>query len=251
DLGTRKRLQTVQQCQAIEATPWDQFQHVVFIPGLFHLKMAAAKAFWCVFINPTAAREDETSIMRDIAKLYPREVGIFGSKPGFRRMHQLIGHAVACHRLDCWRIEVKKRNSSHHGLEHFTVSKPTFEDLKLIANQLALDYVADHTVSQKQDAQDEQHKNALLFNKYTLLYKELSYTMNAGVIAGIEACIMPWIFIFKATGKHKYATHMLNYLVNVHFKYPLVSLLTFCRKAVQYHILVNPTGKPGNFCGVD
>jgi hypothetical protein len=46
DLGTGEWLQAVQQCRAIENTPWDCFQHVVFIPGMFHLKMAAADSIW-------------------------------------------------------------------------------------------------------------------------------------------------------------------------------------------------------------
>lgn len=46
DLGTGERLQAVQICRSIEAMPWDRFQHVIFIPGLFHLKMACTDAIW-------------------------------------------------------------------------------------------------------------------------------------------------------------------------------------------------------------
>ncbi|EGN96431.1 hypothetical protein SERLA73DRAFT_154750 [Serpula lacrymans var. lacrymans S7.3] len=41
DSGTGEHLQAIQQRQAIEETPWNWFQHVIFVPGLFHLKMAA------------------------------------------------------------------------------------------------------------------------------------------------------------------------------------------------------------------
>ncbi|KAI6144647.1 hypothetical protein BKA82DRAFT_3982979, partial [Pisolithus tinctorius] len=50
DLGTREWLQTAQLCQSIKSTSWNHLQHVVFIPGLFHLKMACADALWHCFI---------------------------------------------------------------------------------------------------------------------------------------------------------------------------------------------------------
>ncbi|KAI6037303.1 hypothetical protein BKA83DRAFT_4012817, partial [Pisolithus microcarpus] len=65
-----------------------------------------------------------------------------------------------------------------------------------------------------------QFENALLLNKYFLLYEELSYGMNSGNIAHIETCIVSWILILKAIGKHKYASHMTNFLFNMHFVYP-------------------------------
>lgn len=54
--------------------------------------------------------------------------------------------------------------------------------------------------------------------------------MNSGDIACVETCIVSWILILKAIGKHKYASHMTNFLYNVHFVYPLIgvqSAITF------------------------
>ncbi|KAG1880835.1 hypothetical protein F4604DRAFT_1550768, partial [Suillus subluteus] len=67
---------------------------------------------------------------------------------------------------------------------------------------------------------DLQFENALLMNKYFLLYEELLYAMNHGDIGRTETTTIAWIPILKAMGKHKYATHMLNFLLNVHFIYP-------------------------------
>lgn len=71
-----------------------------------------------------------------------------------------------------------------------------------------------------EESHDLQFKNALLLNKYFLLYEELSYTMNCGDIGRVETCIVDWIPILKAIGKHKYALHMQNFLLNIHFVYP-------------------------------
>ncbi|KAG0707153.1 hypothetical protein DFH29DRAFT_871741 [Suillus ampliporus] len=141
NLGTGKRLQTVQLQQSIEATPWDYLQHVIYIPGLFHLKMAC-----------------------------------------FQWMHQLIGSAGTCRWLDCWGVHVKSKNASHGSLEAFAASEPTLNDLKVLADELAQRYIANHTLQRLRrwpaKERDLQYKNTLFMNKLFLLYEELSYAMN-------------------------------------------------------------------------
>ncbi|KAG2743119.1 hypothetical protein P692DRAFT_201841915 [Suillus brevipes Sb2] len=250
DLGTGERISSMQQRRSIETTPWRRFQHIVFVPGLFHLKMAAADAIWRALIQPMSARQDQTSLMHDIAQLRPRETGIFGSKPGFRMMHQLISHDGICRCLDCWRIEVERINNAHKTLDDFAILKPSLEELKEIANRLAREYIATYKLTrarrQPDERRDKQYENNLLINKYFLLYEELSYAMNIGDIAHVETCIIAWTLIFKATGKHKYATCMTEFLINLHFNYP-----AGLQKAIRYHWLVNPTGKPERFRAVD
>ncbi|KAG6375638.1 hypothetical protein JVT61DRAFT_3206 [Boletus reticuloceps] len=249
DLGTGERITSVQQRWSIEATPWRRFQHVIFVLGLFHLKMAARDALWRVFIHPLSARQDETCFMHDIAQLRPRETGVFASKLGFWRMHQVIGHAGICRRLDCWRVEVHQR-SNYKSLDDFASSNPSLNNLQEIANYPAQEYVTNHKLTrtrrQPNTQCDKQHENNLLINKYFLLYEELSYGMNMGNIARVESCIIPWTLIFKATGKHKYASAMTDFLINVHFHYP-----EGLRKAIRLHWLINPTGKIGGFHAID
>lgn len=104
--------------------------------------MACADAMWRIFIHPLNARHDETSVMHDVAKLRPKETGIITSNPGFRRMHQIIGHAGICRRLDCWRVEVAHRDSRHGTLDDFATSHPSFNDLKELSQHLARQYIA-------------------------------------------------------------------------------------------------------------
>lgn len=227
DLGTGERLQAAQLRRSIESTSWNRLQHVVFIPGLFHLKMACADVLWRCFVQPLAAREDETSLMRDIAQLRPKETGIYTTKPGFRRMHQLIGHAGICCRLDCWRVhaETKGRFSD---LQAFALSKPTLDDLKKMADEIACTYV--------------EFENALLLNKYFLLYEELSYAMNHGDIGCNDKFPI------------QYAPHL-----STGFKVSALALsrhknaLTWSidRHAIRYHILINPTGHPMKWRAMD
>ncbi|KIJ14140.1 hypothetical protein PAXINDRAFT_79788 [Paxillus involutus ATCC 200175] len=168
DLGTGERLQAAQLRRSIESTPWNRFQHVIFIPGLFHLKMACADALWHCFIHPSAARNNETSLMWDVAQLRPKETGIYTSKPGFRRMHQLIGHAGVCRRLDCWRVHIQSKRPGCNSLEEFAASDPTLVDLKVMADEIAHTYVATYWLQRmrrkKEKERNLQFENALLLN---------------------------------------------------------------------------------------
>lgn len=115
--------------------------------------------------------------------------------------------------------------------------------------------------------QDTQLENVLLQNQYLPLYEELSFMMNYGDIGGVEVVFLPWICLFRACGKHKYATCMTQLLHDLYSVYPeglryvqcsvvTRSVLTgraSCShsKTIRMNILVNPSGKPGRFRGVD
>ena len=221
DLGTGDRIYSIQLRRSIEKTPWNRFQYVIFIPGLFHVKMACADALWRIFIQPYNARVDDTCLMQDVSKLRPRETGIMASNPGFRRMHQVILHSGICRRLDCFRLWILQNNSTHTSLQSWAESKPTFEDVKAISDMISEKYVANNRLArlrrQPPAQRDEIWENAALLNKYSLLYEELSYSMNSGDIGRVETCLIPWIFIFKGTKKHKYAMHMTKFLSDLHY----------------------------------
>ncbi|KAI6097931.1 hypothetical protein EDD16DRAFT_1499008, partial [Pisolithus croceorrhizus] len=227
DLGTGEWLQAAQLCHSIKSTSWNHLQHIIFIPGLFHLKMACADALWHCFIYPLTVHEDETSLMCDVAQLCPRETGIFVTKPGFCQMHQLVGYVG----IYCWRVHACKQKG-FSSLGAFVHSKPTLDDLKAMAKEITCMYVVTsqfHCMHRRQETEcDLQFENALLLNKYFLLYEELSYVMNSGDIGHVEASIVSWILILKVIGKHKYVTQMTNFLYNIHFVYPPGLKHTIC-----------------------
>ncbi|KAI5990713.1 hypothetical protein EDC04DRAFT_2873045 [Pisolithus marmoratus] len=170
DLGTAEHVHAILQHQALEDSPWNRCQYVVFIPGLFHLKMAAADVLWHVFIHPMAVRHDDTSLMHDVGILHPKETGIYQSKPGFRHMHQLNTY-------NCWQLEVTNFDSRLTTLEALADTKPTFTQLKYIVTN------AIGRVQQKPGSQHNmQFENALIINKYMLLYEELTHAMNTSDI---------------------------------------------------------------------
>ncbi|KAF7423971.1 hypothetical protein PC9H_009271 [Pleurotus ostreatus] len=250
DLGTGEHIQSLQLRCSIESSPWRRFQFVIFILGLFHVKMACADAIWRIFIQSLNGCLDETCMMEDITILRPKETGTISSKPTFRQMHQVIQHTGICRRLDCWRVEAAQRNPLHTSLEEFAKSKSSLNELQSIAVIATRKYVASRLLGrlrrQPTGQRDEQWENATLLNKYCLLYEELLYAMNHGDIGRVEANFIPWIHIIKVVGKHKYTTHLTQYLYSTRFVYP-----PGLSRTVRYNILVNPTGKNGKWRAVD
>ncbi|TFK77255.1 hypothetical protein BDN72DRAFT_910171 [Pluteus cervinus] len=256
DLGTGDRIASILLRRSIEETPWRRFQHIVFVPGLFHLQLACADAIWRITISKPESRRDPTSIMKDVAILHPKHTGTFSnSKVTYRQMTNVINNAGIVRRLDEWLKEANRQGtrSQFVDLNAFAASKPNWSQLQEMAASLAKRI---NTESQKvtrkrrspvpDPDRDEQYENSVLTMKYFLLYDELLYAIKHGDIGRVEQVLIPWIFIFKGIGKHKYAFHMQRYLADVHLKYP-----AGLRHAIRYNILVNPKGKPDGFRGVD
>ncbi|KAG1906110.1 uncharacterized protein F5891DRAFT_975565 [Suillus fuscotomentosus] len=176
DLGTGEHLLAAQQRGAIEATRWKRFQHVIFIPSLFHLKMASADAIWRIFLQPISAWDDDSVLMQDIGMLRPKETGIYGSKP----------------------VEAKKHNSLHTDLDAFTASEPSFDDLKTMADQLAHNYIANHRTSKISGIRNTKSwydESQTFVTKYedTRLTRKLH---NVAVSADMDMLRMPAFAIF-------------------------------------------------------
>ena len=193
--------------------------------GVFHLKMACADALWHIFINPGTSRLDVNSLLQFITQYCPWETGKIGSDPGFRHMHEVINYTGIALHLDAWQVEVEKRNCGM-SLEAFARSEPTQELIEEIADYLAINYVAGYEANifklhgLASTLRDAQHENIIIMHQYFLLYEEISFVMNHGDIGCLKTLFPPWIYIFKATGKHRYANLMVKFLTEVHFLYP-------------------------------
>ena len=93
DLGTGIQIKAAQEYQSIEKMPYHRKQHAIFVPSLFHVKMAIADALHHILVKPELVCKDKTGLMGDIMVLHPKETGIMASKPGFHCIHQVISHA--------------------------------------------------------------------------------------------------------------------------------------------------------------
>lgn len=224
DLSTCERVQGIQASRAIEQTSWRRFQFVVFLPGLFHVKMACTDVLFRMFVQPKEARNDNTGLMPHVAILRPNETGKVASNPGFRRMHEIITHDGIASHLDCWRTEIERRNPTVKSLEDFATHEPSWETIEEISRYLTQEYVAAGSFEKSRRRpdceRDMEFENSLLKNQVYLLYEEISYAMNAGDIGRVEHCLVSWVPLFKATGKNKYASQVTSFLIDLHYLYP-------------------------------
>lgn len=225
DLGTMERVLTAMERRGIDLTPAQRLQFVVFVFGLFHLKMAAADAIWRLMVAPTAARKDPGSFWAIVEKLRPTRTGKLMNNATFREQHELIGHVGEVLRLDAWRVEL--RRNGYLTLEKWAEEQPSLEDIDRFAQHLASTYTegedGSHLYQMKTrpaNQRDKLHENTLRTHHYLMLYEELSYAMNEGDIGRVESVFAPWILIFRAVGKHKYANRMLLFMHQLYEVYP-------------------------------
>ncbi|KAI0309160.1 hypothetical protein OF83DRAFT_1179950 [Amylostereum chailletii] len=181
--------------------------------------------------------------------LRPKESGTLVSQtgPGFRRMHNVILHDGRLRRLDCCHEEILCTTGAT-SLEAWEETRPSWDEVVALSEAVVERYIADGTFERDKDPKtgDIDFENSQIRNEVYLLYEEITYGMNQGDVGRVEEALVSWIFIFKATGKHKYASQMEKFLLNVHFLYP-----PRLRYAARYNWMCNPTGRPGAFRGVD
>ncbi|KAI0688586.1 hypothetical protein BC835DRAFT_301430 [Cytidiella melzeri] len=238
DLGTGERLEGSRASRAIEQKPVRGLHNVVYVPGLFHLQMAAVDAIWRMFIEPKAQRTAPNGLYQQACKIRPCDSGCIGSKPGFRLMHDLITQCVAARMLDIWRVEVE--NHARQSLKEWA-TLATWADIEELPLSLTGKYV-DKVLA----ARDQEFRNNSLILARLLDYVELAHAMKHGDIGRVEATFRRWVFIFKSVGKHKYAAQLIKTMADLKYVYP-----ERLARAFRLNWLCNPTGRPDGFCAVD
>ena len=252
DLGTWERIQSAQSRRALDLTPRSRLQFIVFIPGLFHVKIACADAIWRMFVKPSELRKDTTSMSAFIQLFYPKLTSkINNNKAGFRVFNDCIVRMGLADRLECLRVLVGERYPDCDSLEKLAALRLTLADVLSLSSELALKHASTSGELEKlrfahRGNRDYQFENTMMRIDYILLYEETSYAIRAGDIGRVETCLRRWIPIFKATGKHKYANNLLEFLTDLHFVYP-----EGLKEVVRNNWLCNPSGKPMGFRGVD
>ncbi|KAJ3475461.1 hypothetical protein NLI96_g11820 [Meripilus lineatus] len=250
DLGCFEKAISGMKRRSVEFTELERLQFVVFVIGLFHMKMAAADAMWRIFMPAKNPSEDPSSFLNLMKKLRPNQYGRIQSSAKFRDQHELVSEVGIVLQLDAWRVEISRQFGK--SLEEWAISEPSLQEIQEVADVLATRYVAGEGINiwglrkATPSIRDRQYENILLTHQYLLLYEELSYSLNAGDIGRFETLLPQWISIFRSTGKHKYCNRLLQFMYQLYFVYP-----EGLRRAIRYNILVNPTGRPHQFRGAD
>ncbi|EJF62760.1 hypothetical protein DICSQDRAFT_58059 [Dichomitus squalens LYAD-421 SS1] len=249
DLSTYEHVRSAKRQRKQEKMTYNRLQSCEIGLGLFHFKMAAADAFWRIVSEKEEARRDSMSFMKVVAKLRPDDSSWLVSGAKFRERHKLIADVGTVLRLDAWRVAVL-RSEGFASLESWAMSKPSLAKIEEIAERLVMNYTEGDGIdlyalkTRSSATRDQVQENTIRTHHYMLLYEELSYAMNTGDIRRLETVLVPWILLFRATGKHKYGNYTLRFSHALYFIYPE-------GKHFAFRMLVNPSGEPGEFRAVD
>jgi hypothetical protein len=136
DLLTMERLQSLLLYRSIEETPFWRCQYLIFIPGMFHLKMVAVEAIWKIYISYEPKHHDETSLMQSIQLVHPNETRCFKMGPKFCCMHKVIGLEDIVQQLEFWWQGVQQKQPTINTLEEYVKCKPEWEEIIELSNEL-------------------------------------------------------------------------------------------------------------------
>ena len=175
--------------------------------------MACADALWKMYIEPKELRTDPHGLYQHACRIHPHDSGKIGSKPGFRLVHDFVHQSATARMLDIWRIAAKE-SGSHDSLSSYGASSPEWDDIVALSHRLVDRYL------DKPQHPDPVFRNNSIVLARLLLYVELAHSMKHGDIGRVENTFLHWVFIFKAVGKHKYATALVKVMNDLKYTYP-------------------------------
>lgn len=192
DLLTGERIYAVQHSCAPEESPWDQFQYIIFVFGLFHLQMACVDALYRNLLKLGESHYDKGGFSTYLKLLQPKDWGkIFTGTP-FRVMHTTFIHAFTAIILETWRVMAQEKNSACDNLEAFQTSKPLWDVIVTVSETIMNKYVASAVFDNEWNEgrctndSDQENKNMKLCSYYLLLYMNFYDALNCGDIGCIE-----------------------------------------------------------------
>ncbi|KAI9432901.1 hypothetical protein BJY52DRAFT_1198891 [Lactarius psammicola] len=169
---------------------------VVFVLGLFHYKMACVDALWRTYLQGKEGREDVNSTYQHVGILRPQETGLMTTKPGFRRMHDVVHHELRAVILECWRKESSAGMSTEStSLKAFADTKPDWELIVKMSEDIVHKYVATtedllRSRAKPERERDQQFENQAIRNRDYLLYVDLCNAINVGDVGRVEASFL-------------------------------------------------------------
>ena len=128
DLSTKERIDALRKMRVTEHNAKNCLDWVLFIPGMFHFKMACTNAFWWIHVLPALGCGNPAGFFEYIHHLHPWETGKFVSKPGFQQMHDTIHHTTWADILDCWQLAAEQYGFTL--LEDFAASQPEWNTVR-------------------------------------------------------------------------------------------------------------------------
>ncbi|KAN0130508.1 hypothetical protein V8E53_011594 [Lactarius tabidus] len=252
------RLRAVLAARAGNEGGASSLRWAVFIPGLFHCKIAATNGFLQThFGHPNRDLTDPASLSSHNTLLQRKPI-ILSSLPPFRTCRDLIFVSLYARVLHCL-LKVSgadSLDSFSDGLTwdvlcgHAEAVVDTFSDAHMVDTLRC----SRHQESQSRGEQeggsrragDMIFENAVLFLRDGLILREFSDAIKCGDSGRVLLVLKIWALSFRGSRRTKYAYEVLHLVHNITHVWPKPVV-----KIVLNNWLVNPTGKENSFVELD
>ncbi|KAH9172322.1 hypothetical protein EDB89DRAFT_2114193 [Lactarius sanguifluus] len=252
----------------------------LFIPGLFHCKIAATNGFLQThFGHPNRDLKDPASLSSHNTLLQRKPI-ILSSLPPFWTCRDLIFVSLYARVLHCL-LKVSGAQSLESFSNRLTWSTlcghaeavvDTFTDACMVYNLRCSHCQEDEAPKESHGGQergtlggDMVFENAVLLLCDGLILREFSDAIKSGDSGHVLLVLKLWAFSFRGSGRSKYTYEVLHLLHNITHVWPepVVFILFYfscwsadCylhtdRMIVLNNWLVNPTGKVNSFVELD
>lgn len=232
DQLTIARLRSLVNIRAGHEGGYTGFGWGVWIPGLFHTKMADVHGFFVTHWGSAAAGSRNAGCLAFHNTVIQRKPIVLTSLPPFRTCRDLIFVSLYARVLHCLLLVSKTMS-----LEECSANL-TWISLELYAQDIQdqfanPDHVADLRYKRKhaQEAPvnpgepplrdgDMVFENAILFLRDALLSREFSDAVKIGDSGRVVLVLKTWALSFRGSGRSKYAHEMLHLIHNITCVWP-------------------------------
>ncbi|THV07052.1 hypothetical protein K435DRAFT_960028 [Dendrothele bispora CBS 962.96] len=244
------RLRALENIRAGQESEYEGFQWGVWMPGLFHGKMADMHGLLTVHLGKSHSARNPGCLAFHNARLNRLPITPT-SLPNFRTCRDLVFVSLYARVLHCLLLV-----SAKSSLEEYAKSVKTwsqlFNDAKAIYEIYANTVTVDDLRWERRTARpgnsqgDMVYENAILFLRDALISREYTDAIKAGDSGRVFLVLKIWALGFRGNGQMKYAYEMLHLIHCITSVWP-----EEIRKLVMQNWLVNTTGRANSFLEVD
>ncbi|THV02117.1 hypothetical protein K435DRAFT_607652, partial [Dendrothele bispora CBS 962.96] len=242
------RLRALENIRAGHEAGYEGFAWGVWMPGLFHGKMADMHGFLTIHLGKSPSAKNPASLAFHNACLNRLPITPT-SLPNFRTCRDLVFTSLYARVLHCLLLVSGKKS-----LEEYADTLNSWEQLygdakaiyRMYADAGMVDDLRWEREFEGEGKGDMVYENAILFLRDALISREFTDAVKAGDSGRILLVLKIWALSFRGNGRTKYAYEMLHLIHSVTSVWPKE-----IRNIVLNNWLVNTTGKPDSFLEVD
>ncbi|KAE9394136.1 hypothetical protein BT96DRAFT_797375, partial [Gymnopus androsaceus JB14] len=241
------RLRALEAIRAGQEAGYGGFGWGVWIPGLFHAKMADVQGFFTThFGKPSSSIQDPGSLHFHNTLLERLPITIT-SLPNFQTCRSLIFVSLYARVLHCL-LKV----SGKATLAEYADSVGSWDQLYHDVERIYITYTDASVVAELRSKRellgkeegDMVFENAILFLRDALITREFTDAVRAGDSGRVILVLKIWALSFRGNGRTKYAYEMLHLIHNLENVWPQP-----VRDAVLNNWLISTNGR--SFLEVD